>query len=103
MKPKEIRVAILLILKAHKATGTSALKEHTELAQELGFPDDEIINQLDILESEGHVMLGKSFGPSYSCSIEPAGMKYLEEVEEIVEGLQKKRKIGFGSSRAPLC
>lgn len=81
-RPKELRKAILLILREHDKSGSAAYKEDTELAEELGQPVDEIQRQLDILEFEGSVTLAKAFGPSYGARITPRGLLYLEQIEE---------------------
>lgn len=91
----KLSVQILLLLRERHRSGSSEIKEDTELAEQISQPVLETQTQLEILEDQELVTLYRSFGPSYGATITPSGLLFLEQVANQIQGQKQKRPLGF--------
>ncbi len=89
-----LRTQILAILDEHSRTGSAEFKSDKDIAIATGHDVGEIQRQLDILESEGLVLLAKAMGPTYGSRIKPKGMVVMERLRDAAQQ-PLSRRIGF--------
>jgi hypothetical protein len=94
MEPSALRYAILRLVDAHEATGTSSYLEDKNIASALGVDLADVQRQLVIMENRGLLDLAKAMGPSYAARMTPAGMEALEAAGNSTQAASR-RVIGF--------
>ena len=80
MEPSALRYAILRLVDAHEATGTSAYLEDIQIASALDEDLPVVQRQLVMMENRGLLDLAKTMGPTYAARMTPDGMEALEAI-----------------------
>lgn len=94
MEPSALRYAILRLVDAHEATGSSAYLDDKDIASASGAGLADVQRQLVIMENRGLLDLAKAFGPSYAARMTPAAMEALEAAGQATP-VAPRRAIGF--------
>jgi len=101
---KELRYQILKYLLAREHSGEASIAETSEVATDLGVNEQDILNQIDVLESKGAIIANRTFS-SAAPMLTGAGKALLEELEEsedaqgITESVEETISLSAGYAR----